>query len=120
MLPGSGITCQIVLYHYTKYADAFHFQPHAKENKCSTRAPSSPYVVDAEWGPLRAPSSLGRKGTVLNEGKRHMKIHLVDRTYELFRNHFGAPPRKGPDGREVGATLGLLRSLLQIGRASCR
>lgn len=43
-----------------------------------------------------------------------MKIYLVDGTYELFRNHFGAPPRKAPDGREVGATLGLVRSLLML------
>ena len=43
-----------------------------------------------------------------------MKIHLVDGTYELFRNHFGAPPKKSPDGREVGATLGLVRSLLML------
>jgi len=43
-----------------------------------------------------------------------MKIHLVDGTYELFRNHYGAPPKKAPDGREVGATLGLLRSLLLL------
>jgi 5'-3' exonuclease len=43
-----------------------------------------------------------------------MKIHLVDGTYELFRNHFGAPPKKSPDGREVGATLGLLRSMLML------
>ena len=43
-----------------------------------------------------------------------MKIHLVDGTYELFRTHFGAPPKKAPDGREVGATLGLLRSLLMM------
>jgi 5'-3' exonuclease len=43
-----------------------------------------------------------------------MKIHLIDGTYELFRNHFGAPPKKAPDGREVGATLGLLRSLLLL------
>jgi 5'-3' exonuclease len=43
-----------------------------------------------------------------------MKLHLVDGTYELFRNHFGAPPRKAPDGRQVGATLGLLRSLLML------
>lgn len=41
-----------------------------------------------------------------------MKIHLVDGTYELFRNFYGAPGKKAPDGREVGATLGLLRSLL--------
>jgi 5'-3' exonuclease len=43
-----------------------------------------------------------------------MKIHLVDGTYELFRNYYGAPPKKAPDGREVGATLGLLRSLLML------
>jgi 5'-3' exonuclease len=43
-----------------------------------------------------------------------MKIHLVDGTYELFRHHFGAPPKKTADGQEVGATLGLLRSLLAL------
>jgi 5'-3' exonuclease len=43
-----------------------------------------------------------------------MNVHLVDGTYELFRNHYGAPPKKAPDGREVGATLGLLRSLLLL------
>lgn len=43
-----------------------------------------------------------------------MKIHLMDGTYELFRNHFGAPPKKAPDGREVGATLGLLRSFIML------
>ncbi len=43
-----------------------------------------------------------------------MKVHLVDGTYELFRSHFGAPPRKAPDGREVGATTGLLSSLLAL------
>jgi 5'-3' exonuclease len=43
-----------------------------------------------------------------------MNIHLVDGTYELFRNHFGAPPKQAPDGRQVGATLGLLRSMLML------
>jgi 5'-3' exonuclease len=43
-----------------------------------------------------------------------VKIHLVDGTYELFRHHFGAPPKKAPDGRQVGATLGLLRSLYAL------
>jgi len=43
-----------------------------------------------------------------------MKIHLVDGTYELFRNHFGAPPKKAPDGRQVGATFGMMRSLLML------
>jgi len=43
-----------------------------------------------------------------------MKIHLIDGTYELFRSFYGPPPKKSPDGREVGATIGLLRSLLAL------
>ena len=43
-----------------------------------------------------------------------MKIYLVDGTYELFRNYYGAPPRKALDGQEVGATLGLMRSLYAL------
>jgi 5'-3' exonuclease len=43
-----------------------------------------------------------------------MKIYLVDGTYELFRSYYGAPGKKAPDGREVGATLGLLKSLLSL------
>jgi 5'-3' exonuclease len=43
-----------------------------------------------------------------------MKIHIVDGTYELFRAYFGSPPKTSPDGREVGATLGLMRSLLGL------
>jgi 5'-3' exonuclease len=43
-----------------------------------------------------------------------MKIHLIDGTYELFRNHFGAPPKRSLSGMEVGATLGLMRSLLML------
>ena len=43
-----------------------------------------------------------------------MNIHLIDGTYELFRNFFGAPPKKTPTGQEVGATLGLVRSLLML------
>ncbi len=43
-----------------------------------------------------------------------MKIHLVDGTYELFRVFYGAPSAKSPDGDEVGATRGLLRTLLYL------
>ena len=43
-----------------------------------------------------------------------MKIHLVDGTYELFRAYFGAPPARSPGGSEVGATRGLMRSLLSL------
>jgi 5'-3' exonuclease len=43
-----------------------------------------------------------------------MNIHLIDGTYELFRAFYGAPASAGPDGREVGATRGLLRSLLSL------
>lgn len=40
-----------------------------------------------------------------------VNLHLVDGTWELFRAHFGAPSATAPDGREVGATRGLVRSL---------
>lgn len=38
----------------------------------------------------------------------------MDGTYELFRAYFGAPPRRSPDGREVGATYGILASTLAL------
>ena len=43
-----------------------------------------------------------------------MKVHLVDGTYELFRSYFGAPEARSPAGLEVGATLGIMRSLLAL------
>ncbi len=43
-----------------------------------------------------------------------MQIHLLDATYELFRAHFGRPPRRGLDGEPVGATLGVLESVLSL------
>src|SRR6185503_12991725 len=43
-----------------------------------------------------------------------MHIHLIDGTYELFRSYFGAPEALGPNGVEVGATRGILRSLLSL------
>jgi 5'-3' exonuclease len=45
-----------------------------------------------------------------------MEVHLVDGTYELFRAYYGAPPATAPDGREIGATIGLARSLLALVR----
>lgn len=43
-----------------------------------------------------------------------MKLHVMDGTYELFRAFFGAPPRSSPDGREVGATYGIVASTLAL------
>jgi 5'-3' exonuclease len=43
-----------------------------------------------------------------------VRIHLVDGTYELFRAYFGAPKATGPAGTEVGATRGILWSLLSL------
>ncbi len=43
-----------------------------------------------------------------------IKLHLLDGTYELFRHYYGAPKRQGPEGREVGAVQGLLRSFLAL------
>jgi 5'-3' exonuclease len=43
-----------------------------------------------------------------------VRIHLVDGTYELFRAYFGAPKATGSNGLEVGATRGLLWSMLSL------
>jgi 5'-3' exonuclease len=43
-----------------------------------------------------------------------LQVHLLDATYELFRAHFGRPPARDPDGRAVGATLGLIQSTLSL------
>jgi 5'-3' exonuclease len=42
-----------------------------------------------------------------------VNVHLVDGTYELFRSYFGAP-KATVNGREVGATRGILRSLYSL------
>jgi len=42
-----------------------------------------------------------------------VKLHLVDGTYELFRAYYGAPSATA-NGREVGATRGILASLLSL------
>lgn len=42
------------------------------------------------------------------------RLHLLDGTYELFRAFFGAPPRKTPEGREIGAVHGLMASVLNL------
>ncbi len=41
-----------------------------------------------------------------------MEVHLVDGTYELFRHFFGQPPRKGEDGAEIGATRGVILTVV--------
>ena len=41
-----------------------------------------------------------------------MDVHLVDGTYELFRQYFGQPPRQGEAGEEIAAVRGVLLSLL--------
>jgi len=43
-----------------------------------------------------------------------VQVHLLDATYELFRSHFGRPPRSGLDGEPVGATLGVVESVLSL------
>ncbi|MGH9131260.1 MAG: 5'-3' exonuclease [Acidimicrobiales bacterium] len=43
-----------------------------------------------------------------------MKVHLVDGTYELFRQHFGRPSHLTASGVEVSAVRGVLGSLLDL------
>jgi 5'-3' exonuclease len=43
-----------------------------------------------------------------------MRVHLLDGTYELFRQFFGQPPRASDDGAEIGATYGVITSVLAM------
>jgi 5'-3' exonuclease len=43
-----------------------------------------------------------------------VQVHLVDATFELFRAYHSRPSERGPDGRPVNATRGLIDSLLSL------
>jgi 5'-3' exonuclease len=43
-----------------------------------------------------------------------MRVFLVDGTYELFRHYYGVPPHRTAEGAEVGATRGVLGSMLRL------
>lgn len=43
-----------------------------------------------------------------------MDVHIIDGTYELFRHFYALPSRQGADGREVGALLGVVRSIMAM------
>jgi len=43
-----------------------------------------------------------------------MEVHLVDGTYELFRQFFGQPSRVAEDGEEIGAARGVIVSILSM------
>jgi 5'-3' exonuclease len=43
-----------------------------------------------------------------------MRVHLLDGTYELFRQFFGQPPRAADDGTEIGATYGVVTSVVAM------
>jgi 5'-3' exonuclease len=42
------------------------------------------------------------------------RVHLVDGTYELFRHFFAVPSSKDEAGVEIGATRGVVRSVLSM------
>ncbi|HEU4335510.1 MAG TPA: 5'-3' exonuclease H3TH domain-containing protein [Candidatus Eisenbacteria bacterium] len=43
-----------------------------------------------------------------------LKVHLIDGTYELFRHFFGAPPLADREGRERGAVVGVVQSVIGL------
>ena len=43
-----------------------------------------------------------------------MDVHLIDGTYELFRHFFAVPSARDATGQEIGATRGVLTSVLSM------
>ena len=48
-----------------------------------------------------------------------MKVHLLDGTYELFRHFYAMPKQPDRDGKEVGAIVGVLGSVLGMLEGGC-
>ncbi len=51
-----------------------------------------------------------------NERSSMVDVHLVDGTYELFRHYFAVPSSRDANGREVGAVIGVLGTILDTMR----
>lgn len=48
------------------------------------------------------------------QSQHAVQVHVVDGTFELFRAFYGAPAAQNTEGREVGATRALLRSMRRL------
>lgn len=57
-------------------------------------------------------STMGDTLDVGHDGS--MIVHLIDGTYELFRQHFGRPGHINAAGNEVGAVRAVLRGMLSL------
>src|SRR5207253_720887 len=54
--------------------------------------------------------TLRRDRTIAGKWKLDMNVHLVDKTYELFRHYFAVPPGLDLNGLEIAAVRGVLAS----------
>jgi 5'-3' exonuclease len=53
-------------------------------------------------------------GSVCDDARMGLTVHLIDGTYELFRQFFARPSHVTAAGEEVGATRAVVRSLLGL------
>lgn len=58
---------------------------------------------------LRGESNFCQQAIVI-----HMKVHLIDGTYELFRHFYAVPSSKNDGGQEIGAVRGVLLSVFSM------
>lgn len=50
----------------------------------------------------------------MGNSEERFSVHVVDGTYELFRQFFARPSRQNADGLEIGGARGVLRSMLTL------
>ncbi|MGI9596396.1 MAG: 5'-3' exonuclease [Acidimicrobiales bacterium] len=50
----------------------------------------------------------------MGNGAERLTVHVVDGTYELFRQFFARPSHENSDGLDVGGARGVLRSMLTL------
>ncbi|MEM7325102.1 MAG: 5'-3' exonuclease H3TH domain-containing protein [Actinomycetota bacterium] len=50
----------------------------------------------------------------MSTGPDELTVHIVDGTYELFRQYFARPSHENADGLDIGGARGVLRSMLSM------
>jgi 5'-3' exonuclease len=59
-------------------------------------------------------AACGRYSSAVTQKTAELTVHVVDGTYELFRQFFARPSHVNGDGLEIGGARGVLRSMLSL------
>jgi 5'-3' exonuclease len=73
---------------------------------------ASGFATGIGYHPTENPIQASPEMLTIGSGAEHLKIYLIDGTYELFRHYYALPSARDAQGREVAAVRGVLASVL--------